>query len=271
MKKYLMMILLLIVSTTAYGQKRNVKGQKVVNRIIRTCNEGIIADMNFVYDRHSNLVGITYKATRRKIIWKKQDNTITKIQYDEKGIIDKNHHYSYILRDDGMIWQFISDNVGIDGSLLTDKYYFDYTADGRLCKIFKRNFYGQYKQSPIELSDRYIKRFGWDKNGNIFDADLYAYEWKKEAPKPREVNWSQREYSDVENDTNMNLSWLLLGKNTVLFEMATEWINCHSEHLLKKWDDRYEYIYDNDRNIVQINKIDFLGRIRETYKVYYLK
>lgn len=264
MNKVIAILILLLTTLPSFCQKRNAKGQKVVERITVQLKEedAPFITIKFSYDRDLSMNGILFKSNFSKIVWKKQGNTISRTLYDEKGNVDKNYHYSYVIRDDGMIGQLISDNVGIDGSILRYRYYFDYTTDERLCKISQRHFYYPYRQTPYEFSDRYIERFGWDRNGNIFAADLYAYEWKKEVPKLWKVNWSQKEYGNLKNDTNIDFLYLHEGIcNADLFEMATPWINCHSNNLItydKKSGIYYDYTFSENGNLVKCT----------TYKLY---
>ena len=141
--------------------------------------------------------------------------------------------------------------------------------------IYLREFYNDKGKSPKELSDRYKTFYSQNANGN-YEWTLIPYNWRErrtaEDRLSNALKWDiPTYYDDLVDDTNMNLSWLLLGKNTDLFEMTTEWVNCHSEHLLKEWcGDKYEYLHDNDGNIIQINEYMF-DDLRKIYKLFYLK
>lgn len=282
MNKVITILILLLTALPSFCQRRNAKGQKVIEKVtVQMKREASpFITINFSYDRNLSMNGIIFKSNFNKIVWKRQGNTITRILYDEKGNVDKNYRYSLEIGTNGMLSKLFSDNIGIDGSLLTFRYYFDYTTNERLSKITQRHFYCPYRQSPIELCDRYIERFGWDGNGNIFVADLYAYEWKKEVPKPREVNWSQKEYGNLKNDTNIDFLFLHEGIcNTDLFEMATPWINCHSNNLIaydKKSGVYYDYTFNENGNLVKCTTYKLYGIYGKKYveyviNIYYLK
>lgn len=274
----------LLLTSTAFCQKRNAKGQKVVSKIeIISSNDSVpYVFIDFTYDNSLRLIGITYyaPASERRIFWKKDSNTLTRKEVWYYKSIYQPARYSYKFNAKGLISELVINNIGIDKSNLAFKHWFTYDSDGRLTMIFRREFYNDYGKQPRELSDRYKTFYKTDGEGNL-NRMKASYNWRYEGKKDEDIDttffkrWDYPQYdNDVVDDTNLNLAYMLWNYcRTDYFEMYTEWINCHSEHLLKKLSgDRYEYVYDSNKNIIQINKYQFFfDTIMERYKIYYLK
>lgn len=254
MKKFIILFLLIIFSISGNCQKRNANGKKVVNGIEIYLN-GYAEPMlkiTFKYNIKNELIWACGKETARKTVWNKKQGTLTRTQYDNNGNIDKNYHYSYTFGDNGFIKTMTQNCIGIDGSLLKKIYYYCYDDVSRLHEINQRWFYYDEKGKGRELSERYMQYYAWDGDGNIFSSISGGYQWKKEEKYDMDINWSYSVYDNIVNDTNIDFFYLTEYGRTELFEMATEWVNCHSKYLIKQnFSYFYEYDFDNLNNITK--------------------
>lgn len=254
MKKYIIWILLLLVSFNAYCQKRNANGQKAVYQVVAYYkqNKNPIFSFSFKYNSKNELIGIFYKEKERTMRWSMAKDRLIRIQYDNKGNVNKNYHYSYTIGSNNLISEMIKDCVGIDGSHLITRYYYNYDKTSRLYESNQRVFYYDERGKGRELSDRYMQYYVWDDNGNIFYSRLGGYQWKIQEKYNMDIMWTAFDYTDIVNDTNIDFLYLVETGKTELFEMATEWIDCHSKYLIKRYSSfLYEYTFDNSNNITQ--------------------
>lgn len=270
-----------------FCQQRNSKGQKIISKIEAYSQRGdkpyIIID--FKYNSNLELQEVVQQApaSKQTVYWKKQGSALTqKVVWDYQTIY-KPSKYTYALTPDGYIHTKTIDDLGIDGSVLRHLYEYHYDAKGtKLSMIYERTFFKERNGKFVELSDRDKTYYGWDSNDNMFKSDLDSYQWKrgqKESNLPIEWN-AFKYYDELLNDTNLNLALIDESVRDINdFVLLTEWVSCHSKHLVEKRYYTFSYIYDNKRgnsdkdenkgNIIRIDVYQH-GHLDKFFKLYYM-
>ena len=190
---------------------------------------------------------------------------------------------TYSLTPDGYIRTKTLDDLGIDGSVLRHLYEYHYNAENsKLSMIYERTFFKETKEQFVELSDRYRTYYGWDSKGNMFNSRIDAYNWKNgQTESDLPIEWNAFKYYDeLLNDTNLNLALIDESLRDINdFVLLTEWVSCHSKHLVENRYYTFSYIYDNKRgdlgkdgdkgNIIQI-EVYHLSHLEKVFKLYYM-
>lgn len=270
-----------------FCQQRNSKGQKIISKIEAYSQRGdkpyIIID--FKYNSNLELQEVVQQApaSKQTVYWKKQGSALTqKVVWDYQTIY-KPSKYTYALTPDGYIHTKTIDDLGIDGSVLRHLYEYHYDAKGtKLSMIYERTFFKERNGKFVELSDRDKTYYGWDSNDNMFKSNIDSYQWKrgqKESNCP--IEWKAFKYYDeLLNDTNLNLALIDESlRDTNDFVLLTEWVSCHSKHLVENRYYTFTYTFDNKRgdlgkdgdkgNIIQI-EVYHLSHLEKVFKLYYM-
>lgn len=284
MKRILFLSVIFVASCFCYGQRLNVKGQKMIKRIERvTENEKEVTGIiDFKYDNCNKLCGLVIKQKYNgSTVFIKNGNKMTRVDYNtEESIVPIK--YSFIFGDNGYIKEQIVDQNGIDGSVLRYVYnYFYKNAFGTLSETLRRTYYSSNgKNFETREGDYVLEYLGWYNENSYTSRMMFCEQnndgkWGHNFP----INWDDREYSEeFENDTNVDFFELYNNYgNAANFENMTEWVGCKSRYLIKRSNicnvDFY-YTFDGDDcdnlgNIVKVVVKKF-KRPFYIFKLYYM-
>lgn len=286
MSRFINVLAFCLFALPTFCQQRNSKGQKIVSKIeayLQGQDKPYII-IDFKYSPTFELQEVVHNApaSEQTIYWKKQGKTLTQKVLWHNQSMYKPPMYTYSLTPDGYIRTKTLDDLGIDGSVLRHLYEYHYNAENsKLSMIYERTFFKETKEQFVELSDRYRTYYGWDSKGNMFNSRIDAYNWKNgQTESDLPIEWNASKYYDnLLNDTNLNLSLIDESiRDTNDFEMLTEWVCCHSSHLVEKSYNVFRYTFDNEHgdvgtdgdkgNIIQIDVYQH-GKLNRSFKLYY--
>lgn len=288
MKKTICLLVFSLLALPSISQQRNKMGLKVVSKIeaYQQGKEEPYIIIDFKYNSAFELQEVIHNApaSEETIYWKKQGNTLTQKVLWHYQSIYKPPKYIYTLTPDGYIRTKTMDDLGIDGSVLRHLYEYHYDAENsKLSMIYSRTFFKEPKGQFDELSDRDRTYYGWDSKDNMFKSRIDAYNWRNgQTESNLPIEWNAFKYHDEHmNDTNLNLSLIYESlSDTNEFEMLTEWVCCHSNHLVEnKYSAMFLYTFDNEQgdtrtdgdqgNIIQIDVYQH-EKLDVYFKLYYI-
>ena len=270
MKRFIVFMLVFLCAISIDAQVRNSSGQKVVRQIdvYMGNNEKPYIMILFNYSNALKLEEIVFNAPASgKVVWKKTNNSLTRIEYDEEKKIRKDLSYGYKF-ENGLVSQCVIDNIGNDKSTLRYSYFYQYN-DSNLVISDKRVYFSEKYGVFEELSDRYREVFEWDSENNVFTTDEKG--WRNGQMYDYTVLHYNRSYNQrLMNDTNVDFTMLYryIG-NFDRFEMVSEWFGKHSNNLVEKDNGHnFKYVLDNG-NLIQIFEHNQFDRLEKTYKICY--
>lgn len=289
MNRIIAILVLLLTVLPSFCQKRNNKGQKVVSRVevyVPYRNNLHYLTINFDYDKQNNLIGIEHKSDLRRIVWKKQNGIITRVQYNEDSSLNKKYSYKIETNKQGLITKCTEIWHGNNGDESEKVYCYAY--ENNFCVARCDRFFFHDKGRPIKENNvRHETRYAMDSNGDVFYSGYYTYFWQKEQRVEPRIDWKLIEYyTDIISDMNIDASLLYeYILSTDDFEMITEWHGEHSSHLQKSHAAGWYFIYhfdnranDNQGNLTQMDVYSDLlvdehnvKQLYRTFKLYYLE
>ena len=284
MKRILFLSVIFVASCFCYGQRLNVKGQKMIKRIERvTENEKEVTGIiDFKYDKCNKLCSLVIKQKYNgSAVFIKNGNTMTRVDYNTKRIV-KPIKYHFIFGNNGYIKEQTVDQNGNDGSVL--RYIYDYfykNEFGTVSEILRRTYYSPNGRNFETREGDYILEYiGWY-NNNSYTSRMHSCEQTCDGKWYHDfsIYWDDREYSqEFENDTNVDFFELYNNYgNAANFENMTEWVGCKSRYLIERSNIcNVDFYYtfdgndcDNLGNIVKVVVEEF-KRPLYIFKLYYV-
>lgn len=296
--KYFSCLILLLLSLSCHAQRLNCRGEKMVSSIHLVDNSYVTAtkiDIVYSYDSNGNLqtenILYTHGKYKTREIRTRVGNTVKVKVYSNYD----NHKMGYNLNEEKRIikeWRtdISDDRVDEFKSIIS----FEYADNGHLSKITGQRFVRNMNDTTwVESHDRDYFIFDY-KNDDCYwyrqlssTAKFYddGHSWRiltgeRTFYGDKKFNYSDNTYGPVINDTNIDFNLFFYNDVSPYFslnqthsEIATEWVNLKSAHILK--ENKYcklETKIDEEGNIAElVYKNKNYEKVRKRLTIDYVK
>ena len=287
MKKFIL-LLLLVSSVNLYSQKVNQNSEKIVSSVHidnfypnGTINEHI--DISYFYNERGFLDRIDrcVKVDRNvyKDVLQRLNNGKFKRTTYKNNIIVSEHRYEYVTNDYGLIETKLDKfKIGTDSVMKITGYSYKNIGEWVILTQVHRIQYVKDKNVWSAAHDVYYINFAYI-DDNCFWQNMHSSTFSVNNTREyynEDNGFIVGKYSNVKNDTNLNLNlfFSMLCWEICLdaheFEFSSEWCGMRSDYILKNENGFEIETINNNGNIIEMNTKYKNGRVFRKMKINYL-